>query len=202
MTATPGADERRTRANLLRILNGPPASTPPPAPPAPGRPRGDWWERLYDEEQGDHGGAAPKQRRMPPVRKEPASEPGWEDAEPDDESTPAARRRTTHSPGRRLHAAYLDLAPRTRVLLYNGAAAGLGWAFGLVPLFERWITSCQHDTGHISAALVLGAGLALACGILIDRRSRRWWGPLPWICRIPTASAVLALALYAPASTL
>jgi hypothetical protein len=36
MTATPGADERRARALLLRALNGP-APTPEPEPPTPPR---------------------------------------------------------------------------------------------------------------------------------------------------------------------
>lgn len=201
MTATPGADERRARALLIRALERP---TPPPVPPVPPRPD-DWWGRLYDEQQDDHAGTkVPKQRRKATARPAvPAPEtPVWEDEDGDDETTPAARRRTAHSPGRRIHAAYLDLAPRTRVLLYNGSAAALGWGLGLLSLFEQWITACQYDTGHISAALTLGAGITLTCGVLIDRRTRHWWGPLPWLCRIPTATAVLAVALYAPASAI
>jgi hypothetical protein len=196
-TTAPGPDERRARALLIRAIEGNrPAPEPRPAPPvAPApHPRADWWDRLYDEEKGS-GQDATDTKPRPPA-------PAWEDAQPDDEATPAARRRNDRSPGRRLQAAYVELAPRTRTLLYNGGAAALGWGLGLLHLFSRWITSCQHDTGHISAALTLGAGITIACGALIDRRTRHWWGPLPWLCRTPTATAVLALALYAPASAL
>lgn len=153
-------------------------------------------------------GAGPKDTPPPTNATEPEPEPDepaadeWVDAEPDDETTPAAVKRGRHAPARRIQAAYVELAPRTRVLLYNGTAAGAGWVFGLLPLFSDWITAAQHDTGSIGTALIVGTGLVAATGMLVDRRTRAWWGPLPWICRIPLASALAALALYAPASTL
>lgn len=99
---------------------------------------------------------------------------------------------------RRASAAYLALAPRTRVLIYNGTAAGLGYGLGVVPLVKGWIAECGHDTGHISAALILGIAGAGLVAHFIDRRTRHWWPPLAWACRIPLASVLLALGLYAP----
>ncbi|MFE9391684.1 hypothetical protein [Streptomyces sp. NPDC006784] len=94
---------------------------------------------------------------------------------------------------------HLHVEHRTWVLLYNGSAAGLGWAFGLVDLFGGWITGCGRDYS-VTTALLLGSGIVVLLGQVLDRRTRGWWGPLPWICRAPLASAVLALGLYAPAS--
>jgi hypothetical protein len=132
----------------------------------------------------------------------PDSEHNAAKEDKEDREAAVARPAPARQAARRAHAAYTQLAPRTRVLIYNGTAAGIGWGFGLIRLFEGWITDCQHDTGHISAALALGTGLVVAAGTLVDRHTRHWWGPLPWLCRTPLASAVLALALYAPASTL
>lgn len=87
---------------------------------------------------------------------------------------------------------------RRRVLLYNGTAAGAGWALGLAPRCQALITECGQQTHSTSAALTLGVGIILATGLIVDRRTRHWWGPLPWILRIPLASAILALALYTP----
>jgi|GEM_PF-6720587 len=138
----------------------------------------------------------------------PVTDPDTEDPAPD--WTPAADpddpvERPPHRPAnparagvRRASAAYLTLAPRTRVLLYNGTAAATGWALGLEPLMRGWITQCGHDTGHTSAALILGVGMTALIGHQVDRRTRHWWPPLAWVCRIPLASALLALGLYAP----
>lgn len=197
MTTPPGADEHRARLNLIRALNGP-RLTPPPTPPAPERAPDDWWDRLYGDTKKPSGKPKPARGRS---KAAPEAGDVWEDAEPDDESSPQAVRRGTHNPARRAHDAYTALNPRTRVLVYNGSAAGGGWCFGLGQLFSGWITACQHDTGHVGAALALGVGMVIACGVLIDWRTRHWWGPLPWLCRIPLASAVLALALYAPGVT-
>lgn len=128
-------------------------------------------------------------------------EPEWvETTDPDD---PATRRPgTVPSPrrasARRVQDAYAGLDQRWRFLLYNGGAAAAGWALGLEPMLKGWIDGCYHDTGHASTALFVAAGLIVAAGLGIDRRSRCWWGPLPWLMRIPLASAVLAVLLFAP----
>lgn len=207
MTTTPGADERRIRYALHKRGLG--YAPQPPAAPASGD---EWWDRLYEDADDHHGAATPRRRRIPPLRRpaapkaepepaeQPEADPEWETAEPVDESTPAAVARDRRSPGRRLNAEYASLPHRTRVLLYNGTTAGTGYTLGIVHLFTSWITGAQNDTGSIAAALIIGTGLVITLGVLVDRRTRPWWGPLPWLCRIPLASAVLALALYAPAS--
>lgn len=213
MTTAPGADEVRARRNLLRALNGVRTA------PAPGR---DWLDDILDEKPAPAPAAAPRlpdwrkgeiaDLTPPPVADEPAEQPQPEAAqdpqEPpagtpeDDAPAPAkARPRTPATPAvEHLRHAYGQLPSRARTLLYTGSAAAGGWAFGLPQRFESWITQCGHDTST-SGALVLGAGMVLAAGVLVDRRTRHWWGPLPWLCRIPLASALLALALYAPGAT-
>jgi hypothetical protein len=204
MTTPPGADERRTRMNLRRIIDGTP---PPVAPPRP-HPGGDWWERLYDDTKDDHAGAVPKRRRIPTLKRpvpakpqaeeQPAdTEPEWEDADPVDESTPQAVRRDRRNPAREWQAGWAQINRRTRWLVLNGGAAGTGWFAHLAPLFRSWIADCGHQSGT-GAALWLGGGLILATAIADG--SAQGWRPafLVWVCRIPLASAVLAVALYAP----
>lgn len=91
----------------------------------------------------------------------------------------------------------IALTPRTRAALYNLGAAGAGYALGLAPLFSSWIADCgQHYS--VGGALILGVGGSLAIAHVLDRRSRHWWPGLAWAARIPLASALLALGLYAP----
>ena len=203
MTTTPGADERRIRYALRKRGLG---YTPqPPAAPASGD---EWWDRLYDDTDDHHGAATPRRRRIPPLRRpaapkavpepteQPEADPEWEDAEPVDESTPAVVRRDRRNPARELHTTWGQVDRRTRWLLTNGAAATAGWYLGLAPLFHGWVADCGRQSGT-TAALCLGGGLILGTALL-DGRTRGWWPPLAWACRIPLASAVLAIALYAP----
>ena len=92
----------------------------------------------------------------------------------------------------------IALSTRTRRALYNASAAGAGWALGLYHPFAWAI----HDLGKqsISGAIVLGTGGSLLIAHLWDRRTRHWWPPLAWCARIPLATAVLALMLWAPGS--
>lgn len=198
MTTTPGADERRARALLIRALEHP---TPPPAPPAPAPRPDDWWERLYDQAQNDHAGAVPKQRRIPSLRppKSRPDEPGWEDEPGPDETTPQAVRRNRRDPVRRIQTEYAGLQPRIRWLINTGAGAALGWALGLEHLFGGWISSCGHDTTP-GTGVILGVGLLGVCSYAAHA-TRRYWPPLAWACRIPATTALLALALYAPGVT-
>lgn len=91
------------------------------------------------------------------------------------------------------------ISPKTRAALYNASAAGAGWGLGLYGVFADAIASCGTDYG-ISGALVLGLGGCLVIAHFWDRRTRHWWPGLAWVARIPLATAVLALALWAPAA--
>ncbi|QKV70008.1 hypothetical protein HUT13_15420 [Streptomyces harbinensis] len=92
-----------------------------------------------------------------------------------------------------------DLKPRTRVLLYNGAAAGVGYLPGGVSLVTGWMQDCGEEYS-ITAALILGLLIVTGTAVL-DWRLRAWFQPFRFVVRIPLASAVLALGLYAPAAS-
>lgn len=128
----------------------------------------------------------------------PTAPEDWEDAQPDDESTPGAVRLGKQR--QQIHTAYTGLERRTRWLTSTGASAGLGWALGLEPALHSLLVQCQHDTGDTTAPVIVGLALVTA-GALIVWRTTNWWPPLAWACRIPLASALLALALYAPGAT-
>ncbi|MFJ3856179.1 hypothetical protein ACIPRL_08130 [Streptomyces sp. NPDC090085] len=75
------------------------------------------------------------------------------------------------------------------------ATAGL--AYGLGPAYVTYL----YDHGiDASMAVPVAAGLAAIGGTvwLIDLRTAHWWWPLALLTRIPTASLVLAVALYTP----
>lgn len=91
------------------------------------------------------------------------------------------------------------LSEGTKRLLYNLSAGVAGYFWGPTQTFSGWIASCGQETS-ISGALGLGCGICLLTAHLWDRRTRHWSTPLAWIARIPLASALTALALYAPAS--
>lgn len=91
------------------------------------------------------------------------------------------------------------LSNGTKRLLYNTSAAGTGYYLGLAPTIGDLIESCGQETS-IGGALVLGAGICLGIAAMWDCRTRHWYRPLAWTARIPLASALTALALYAPAS--
>lgn len=91
------------------------------------------------------------------------------------------------------------ISPGTRRLLYNASAAGAGWALGLYGQFAGAIADCGQQT--IGGALVLGVGGTLLIAHVWDRRTRHWWPGIAWVARIPLATAVLALALWAPAAS-
>ncbi|MFE7972988.1 hypothetical protein [Streptomyces shenzhenensis] len=91
------------------------------------------------------------------------------------------------------------VSPGTRRLLYNTSAAGAGWALGLYHQFAGALTDCGTSYS-IGGALILGAGGCLLIAHVWDRRTRHWWPGIAWAARIPLATAVTALALYAPAA--
>jgi hypothetical protein len=179
-------------------------------------PAGDWWDDLYgDEEQ-----AEPRRRgfRLPRPGKSEPPEPA--DDEPDDTGEePAAEEDTepghvwwTPQPGYYPHPhmpavvtrtrdrADAALSTRTRHFLYNASASGAGWGLGLYHQFAGAIADCGARYS-ISGALVLGIGGCLVIAHVWDRHTRHWWPGIAWVARIPLATALTALALWAPAAT-
>jgi hypothetical protein len=176
MVAEPGPDERRIRHLLRQHGVGPDAHGDTMA-------ADDWWEQLYDDEDTD----------PEPKRDEPAHR---FQPQPDYYPRPRMPEVLTHS-GERAAAA---LSPRTRRFLYNASAAGTGWLLGLYQQLAHAITDCGKTTS-IAGALVLGIGMCLLIAHLWDRRTRHWWPGIAWAARIPLATALVALALYAPAAS-
>lgn len=214
MSTDPGVDELLARYNLRHHGVSP---TPPDL-------EDDWWNELYadddpnpapDDPDDDPDGAGwfRKLSGLPPVRRKrdapglggddpddeagAPDEPGWEDAPRPDESTPAAVRRSRQR--QEINAVWAGLERRTRWLLSTSAGAGCGWFLDLEQAMSGWIADCARDQGQ-TAGLILGAGL-VAAGSYLVYRARGWWPPLAWCCRIPLATALLALALYAPGGT-
>ena len=226
MTETkPGADELRIRGILRRRGVGPdaePATTPPPHAPDPDS----WWNELYADEQPPARRPAPRipdwwrgpttELPEPEPEPEPQSEPDDEPEpensgqKPESEDESAAPGRFDPQPGywprphmpafidhTRDRAEEITLSPRTREGLYNATAATTGWALGLYHPLAAAIADCARQAST-SGALTLGIGSTLLIAHVWDRRTRHWWPPLAWCARIPLATAVLALALWAP----
>jgi hypothetical protein len=91
---------------------------------------------------------------------------------------------------------FAGLERRMRWLISTGAGAGIGWFLGLEPVMRGWIADCGHDTSP-TGGLILGLGL-VALNSYAIHLTRGWWPALSWCCRIPFATALLALCLYAP----
>lgn len=157
---------------------------------------GDWLDRLWaDEDLAPSAPAAPEPQAEqleddnPELSKdEPTERPPW--FTPQAGYWPSLPEMPKPS-----------LSDGAKRFLFNVGAGAAGYAFGLTPTLGGWIADCGRDYS-ISAALVLGGGIAFGIAAFWDRRTRHWYGPLAWFARIPLASAVTALALYAPASQL
>ncbi len=143
----------------------------------------DWWEQLYDDKVTDTEpkGDEPDHRFQP---------------QPDYWPRPHIPAILTQ-PRERATAA---ISPKTRRFLYNASAAGTGWLLGLYQQFASAIADCGHQTS-IAGALTLGIGGTALIAHLWDRRTRHWWPGIAWAARIPLATALVALALYAPAAS-
>jgi len=186
MDAQPGPDELAIR-DILRLRGvGPDALGDTMATNAD-----DWWNDLYDDEPDPADEA-----EEPAAKDDSPPGPGWWQAEPGyypRPHVPAALTRTRH----RADAAF---SPRTRKLLYNASAAGAGWGLGLYQQCARALADCGQQYS-ISGALTLGIGGSLLIAHVWDRRTRHWWPGIAWVARIPLATCLLALALWAPAAT-
>lgn len=186
---SPDADELRIRSILRKLGVGPdatpPAMPPDPPPPAykPGPAREDWWSPAEPVE--DDTDDEPDEEQPRPFAPQPDYWPR--------PHIPAA---LTTVPDK----AAAAISPGTRRLLYNASAAGAGWALGLYDQFAAALADCGTNYS-ISGAIVLGVGGSLLIAHVWDRRTRHWWGGIAWCARIPLATAVLALALWAPAAS-
>lgn len=204
----PDADERRIRSILREYVDGPNAQPELPAAPTalpagyqpkPARPP-DWLDDILNS-------------TTPPAPVEPAAEPEqavenpsakddepsgsvWWQAQPDYYPRPHLPAALAHVPER----AEAAISPGTRRLLYNASAAAMGWGLGLYQQFTDALTDCGTNYS-IAGALVLGTGGTLLIAHVWDRRTRHWWPGIAWVARIPLATAVLALALWAPAAS-
>jgi hypothetical protein len=94
---------------------------------------------------------------------------------------------------------------RARAALYNAtaAAAGLlpaaaGATWTLPGTVTGWLDNIAAEAS-IGGALVIGAGLAALVWAVWDRRTRTLPAWAAWTCRIPLASVVAGVLLWAPA---
>lgn len=171
------------------ITLGKPEPEPEPEPTAPGPPVDA--EPGEEPDEPDHDDE-PADADQPTPDTKPD---GWTDI-PDRTAPPDQQ--AVLSGTARIHQAVATIPGRLRWLTYNSTAAGTGWCCHLVQPFQALIATCGVATGSQVSAVILGAGICTLIGWRWDRPTRGWWGPLPWACRIPLASAVVALALYAP----
>jgi len=150
----------------------------------------EWWAPKEAPPAGDVKEPEPDDEEETPDRA-PVFEP-----EPDYWPRPHMPAALARTPER----ATTAFSPRTRKALYNASAAGAGWGLGLYRLFATAIADCGQQTS-IGGALALGIGGTLLIAHVWDRRTRHWWPGIAWVARIPLATAVLALALWAPAAS-
>lgn len=165
----------------------PPPPNYPPNTPAAGAP--DWVEDILAKRAATAEPAPEPEPAPPSAWLQP--QPGYY---PDAPHLPAFVTTAPEKVG-------TALSPKTRALFYNATAACTGWGLGLLDLFRYALADCDAQTS-ISGALVLGIGSCLLIAHVWDRRTRHWWIGLAWVARIPLATALTALALYAPASQL
>ena len=175
---------------------GDPATTVPPKPSTPAR---DWLDDILDDnaapaavDQDDESASEPEEERD---EEESKDRPRTFEPEPGYWPRPHLPATLTHIPDR----AEAAISHGTRRLLYNGTAAGAGWGLGLYGQFADVLADCGATS--IGGGLVLGIGSTLLIAHVWDRRTRHWWPGIAWCARIPLATAVLALALWAPAAT-
>ncbi|MDF2710664.1 MAG: hypothetical protein K0R62_6316 [Nonomuraea muscovyensis] len=87
-----------------------------------------------------------------------------------------------------------------RWLAVNGAAAGVGWTFGLYDAISAGLTASGN--GGAAMGLALAGMYWLAADIALSRYGRfvphRLRPAAAWALRIPFATALLATAIYAP----
>lgn len=94
---------------------------------------------------------------------------------------------------------------RARAALYSASAAGAGFlpmtagaGWTLPGIVTGWLDSIAAEAS-IGGALVIGCGLAGLVWAVWDRRTRNLPAWAAWACRIPLASVIAGVLLWAPA---
>lgn len=103
------------------------------------------------------------------------------------------------SGSRSARAAVAIILPGSLGLLARPAAvvAAVTWANALAPHIANLLRRYGAWPGTV-APLATAAIVAALAWQLLGTRSRYWSAPLKWIARVPTATALLAVALYTP----
>ncbi|MET9734305.1 hypothetical protein ABZZ79_27800 [Streptomyces sp. NPDC006458] len=180
----------RPRTGRLPDWRRPKPTTLPAPDDSHSSPAANWWDALYGDDDAETAKAPA------PDTEDPEPEPtggGWWTPQPGYYPQPYVPAFITEAPSR------VPLSPKTRSALYNASAAGAGWALGLYDQAATALADCGSNYS-IGGALVLGVGGCLLIAHAWDRRTRHWWPGLAWAARIPLATTILALALWAPAA--
>lgn len=210
----PSNGQQPTRVITVERIDTPPPRTPiPPQPQATDR-------TAPTEPEAEQ---PPRTTRIRRPRHVDLNKPAADEPQPDvedtaeDEPEPAEDTEPRASRRRRLAQAVTDGTAarwaiprdtrqrgRVRVLLVTGIAAGIGWQLGYGPFLSA---SIAH-LGQADPKWGVGLGLlAVAGGLTVDIGLRGGrplaqitsWSLVPaTLARVPLATAVLALGLYAP----
>ena len=180
-----------TNRQAPTAATGDPADAVPPKPSTPAR---DWLDDILDSNPAPAAPAAETDKDPDQAEDEPEDKPRTFEPQPDYWPRPHLPATLTHIPDR----AEAAISHGTRRLLYNATAAGAGWGLGLYEQFAHVIADC--GTTSIGAALVVSTSSIALIAHVWDRRTRHWWPGIAWCARIPLATAILALALWAPAA--
>jgi hypothetical protein len=208
VTSSPEADELRIR-HYLRDLQV--AHTPT-------TPDQDWWTALYPDDTPTPDAPDPEApSRWETVRDrittwgERHQDPGRRTTGPatcddyphDHQPAPTGERPKKHRPKKGKQNPAVAWArsrtPRVQWAASTLTGAACGYTLGLQPVMAGWLAGCGHAEGP-GTALVLAAGL-IGTGSYAEYRTRHWWPPIAWASRIPLATAILTVALYAPGAT-
>ena len=183
----------------------PAEASAPPIPPKPAQAPRDWLDDIFDSDATPAPEPTTAPEPSPEPDKDPPDKATGEDGEQSATKPNVFQPQPDYWPHPHTPEFITDLATKpaiskgTRRLLYNATAAGTGWWLGLYQEFADAIADCGQQS--IGGALVLAAVSTALIAHLWDRRTRHWWPGIAWAARIPLATALLAVALWAPAAS-
>jgi hypothetical protein len=157
------------RGDLADITLTAPTDTPADTADAPAQDTADTVADAPDAAGPEQPAKSRRRLRLIKTAPAPAAAPvppelAVDEPADDGEAAPGAPANVTKRPGVAARWAHSDLADdgRLRFLFFNGTAAGVGYALGLVPRLERYLpASAQSATGTIAAVLALVAAVAV-----------------------------------------